>query len=244
MSLFKKKKGNSDKSLLLADKRAPFNYVESYKTLRTNLNFIANVNEYKKIVITSTAPDEQKSNVCINLAYMLAAAGHKVCVVDCDFRKPEHHNMLRLGSRGKGLSGVLSGNSEIKDALFWVKDIGIYSLPCGPIPPNPSELIASPKMEIIFAALEQSFDYIIIDSPPASVVSDAIALGHLADGVLFVVKHDYMDKKLIKATKEKLEQNEIRILGTVMTGYDVSKSSKKGSNYIYSYEYVYGEEDD
>lgn len=243
MSALNKRKISDKKELYLADKRAPFNYVEAYKMLRTNLDFIASSEEYKTIVVTSTAPYERKSNVCINLAYMFAAAGSKVCIVDCDLRKPVHHKLLRLGKRVDGLTSVLSGKTELQNSLYWVKDLGIYSLPSGPIPPNPSELISTPRMKAVLQALEQTFDYIIIDSPPASVVTDAVILGHMADGVLFVARQNYVDKKQIKATKEKLERNNVRILGAVMTGFDVSKA-KKGDYYYYSYNYTYGEQEE
>lgn len=237
----KKKNSKKDvKELYLADNSSPFNYIEAYKTLRTNLEFIASGSELKKITITSTIPNEQKTGVAINLSTSLAASGKKVCIVDCDLRKPMHHKLLKLGKHKAGLSSVLSGKTELSDVVCYAEKFNIYSVPCGPIPPNPSELLASDRMKAVVEALAKDFDYVIFDTPPASIVSDAHIIGRITDGVLFVVLQNGADIGAVKRCKDDLVQNGIRILGAILTGFEQKKSANY-YNYYKDYSYSYGE---
>lgn len=231
------------KDLYLADKNSPFNYIEAYKTLRTNLEFITSASELKKIMVTSTIPNEQKTGVTINLAISLADSGKKVCIVDCDLRKPTHQKFLKLRRHCPGLSSVLSGRAELSDVVVYAENHKIYSLPSGPIPPNPLELLAGNRMKAVADELAKDFDYVIFDTPPASIVSDAHIIGRLTDGALFVVLQNGADARIVKQCKDDLVKNGIRILGAVMTGFNYKKSGSHYDHYDYykDYKYSYGD---
>ncbi|MBP5459371.1 MAG: CpsD/CapB family tyrosine-protein kinase, partial [Clostridia bacterium] len=185
-------KGNRGKSqhrtsadfLLASGANAPFNYVESFKSLRTNLNFIAATEKLNTIVLTSAIPGEGKSNTAINLAIALAEDNKSVVVVDCDLRKPSLNRYLKLGRNFKGVTDILTGNATIEDALIQFEDLKINVLVAGAVPPNPSELLSSEPMIQLVNSLKGAFDYVLLDSPPVSVVTDAAILGRLADGAV------------------------------------------------------------
>ena len=124
---------------LITDKGMPFGYVEAYKSLRTNLDFMAGSMDVHTLVITSTVPEESKSNVAVNLAMTMAESGKKVALVDCDLRKPVLHRYLKAGHNVKGVSNVLSNQCTLDEALQELKEMNLTFLPAGTPPPNPSE---------------------------------------------------------------------------------------------------------
>ena len=180
--------------LFMVGSDAPFQFTEAYKSLRTNLEFLAATSDCKTILITSSVPGEGKSNVAVNLAITLADSGTRVV------------------------------------------------LPVGTIPPNPSELLATKAMENTFEALKQVYDYIIVDTPPVSVVTDAAVLCKYADGALLVVRPGVTTIEGAQLSKKNLEAVNARILGVVMNGYNVKKAGKK-DGYYYSYSYGYSNDD-
>lgn len=226
---------------LITSDKMPFAYVEAYKSLRTNLNFLAGSNDVHCIVVTSTAPEESKSNVSVNLALTLAESGKKVVLVDCDLRKPVLHRYLKAGHNVKGVSNILSRQISLKDALVLPNGFNFSFLPAGTTPPNPSELLSQPQMIEMIAALREEFDFVIFDAPPISMVTDAAIVGNLVDGALFVVRSNYAAADAVKATVQQLQSVGVKILGAVLTRYDIKKSLKH-SNYGYysNYGYSYG----
>lgn len=226
---------------LITSDKMPFAYVEAYKSLRTNLNFLTGSNDVHCIVVTSTAPEESKSNVSVNLALTLAESGKKVVLVDCDLRKPVLHRYLKAGHNVKGVSNILSRQISLKDALVLPNGFNFSFLPAGTTPPNPSELLSQPQMIEMIAALREEFDFVIFDAPPISMVTDAAIVGNLVDGALFVVRSNYAAADAVKATVQQLQSVGVKILGAVLTRYDIKKSLKH-SNYGYysNYGYSYG----
>lgn len=227
---------------LITQKNMPFAYIEAYKSLRTNLNFLAGSNDVHSLVITSTAPEESKSNVSVNLALTLAESGKKVVLVDCDLRKPVLHKYLKAGHNLKGISNLLSRQAELSEALVSLESFGFDFLPAGTTPPNPSELLSQPRMQELVNTLRETYDFVLLDAPPISMVTDAAVIGHVVDGALFVVRSKYASTESVKDAVEKLKDAGVKVLGAVLTRYDVKKSLKR-ADYGYQYyssDYSYG----
>lgn len=220
---------------------APFEYVEAYKTLRTNFNFITANNKNRKIVITSALRDEGKSSLAINLAISLAQADNKVLLIDADLRNPSLRRYLRFMKNAKqGMSNLLSGNVKVGDCLIKTQ-YGFDAIPGGPIPPNPAELIASDAMRNLLNVAAQHYDYIICDAPPVGIITDAAALSPLCDGVLYVSRQNYANKNQIRDAINKLKTVNAKILGIVMTQYAIPKESGRRYWYRnYGHRYGYG----
>lgn len=236
-----KKKEEERKLRISTAKDAPFNYAEAYRSLRTNINFIASTEDVKSIVVTSALPQESKSNVAINIAISLATEGKKVILVDCDLRKPVVHQYLKMGRHRDGLTEVLSGKAELEDCIAKFKDVKISVLPAGAIPPNPSELLSQKRMKALIRALENNFDYVIIDAPPVSVVTDAAIISSYVDGVVLVVRSKFASIEAVQLAKKRLVDVNAKLLGAVVTRYDAKKSTKStGYSYTYDYNYHYG----
>ncbi|MDD4850390.1 MAG: CpsD/CapB family tyrosine-protein kinase [Gemmiger sp.] len=233
--LDKQKKRTSHRQLFLVNKTAPFQFVEAYKSLRTNLEFLSSTSNCKVIMITSSVPEEGKSNVAINLAITLASSNDKrVALVDCDMRKASISRYLHIRKDHVGFSNVIVGNATLTEALIHFKDVNITVLPVGPLPPNPSEMLASDAARASMESLKNAFDYIILDTPPVSVVTDAAVISRLVDGALLVVRPGVTTIQGAQLSKKKLEAVQTRLLGVVMNGYDAKKSNKK-DGYYYSY---------
>ena len=223
---------------LITDKSMPFGYVEAYKSLRTNLDFMSGSMDVHTLVVTSTVPEESKSNVSTNLAMTLAESGKKVALVDCDLRKPVLHRYLQSGHNVNGVSNVLSNQCTLQEALKELKNYNISFLPAGTPPPNPSEMLSQPQMQAMVDALRAEFDFVIFDAPPVSVVTDAAIIGRYVDGALFVVRSNYAPTEAVRGAIRKLQDAGVKVLGSVLTRYDM-KRSLKHSNYAYSYAYNY-----
>lgn len=218
---------------------APFQYQEAFKSLRTNLKFVSVNGDYKKIIFTSAIPGDGKSSVAINLAISMAEAGSRVLLVDADLRKPILHQYLRIAkSTSQGLTGVLAGNCSAEEAVVKFSDLGIHVLVAGAIPPNPAELLGSRKMGELIDSLSQQYDFILFDTPPVSVVTDAAVLSQYADGVILVVRQNHASIDQAKQAQKNLEAVHATIIGAVLNDYDI-KNANKETGYYYTYYYDY-----
>ena len=231
------KRGN--RPFTLVSENTSFAYQEAFKSLRTNLQFLSMEKQIKKILITSAIPGENKTSTAINLAVTLADAGNSVLLIDCDLRKPAVHKYLHIDkSSNKGLARALSSR-QLKDAIIPCKDIGIHVIISDMIPPNPAELLGSAKMGALLSALESHYNYIILDTPPVSVVTDAAVLSQFADGVILAVRQNFATVDQIQRAKKNLEAVNANILGAVLTDFNMNTASKSGG-YGYGYGYGYG----
>lgn len=223
---------------------APFEYIEAFKELRTNLHFVASQNKEEgkcwKIIVTSSVPGEGKSTTAINIALSLAQGRNKVLLVDADMRNPVLRNYLRLKQENEtGLSALLNNDVKFSDCLVRT-NYGVDVIANGPTPPNPAELIKSDAMYSLLKGAESHYDYIIFDTPPVGVITDAAALSPLCDGVLYVVRHSYANKKQVHSAIKKLQMVDAKILGAVMTQYELPKQTGKYGRYRNKYGYGYG----
>lgn len=238
-----KRRDHEERKLQMIGQNASFPFVEAYKALRTNLNFMAVANNYKKIIITSAIPLEGKSNVAVNLAVSIAETHKRVLLIDTDLRKPMLHKYLHINRNVAGLTSVLSGMAKFSDARICYTDIGIDVLSAGVIPPNPAELLGSVTMERLLMALEREYDYIIMDTPPISVVTDAAVLGRFADGAILVIRQQYSTIESTKLAQKNLESAGVKLIGAVLNDYDI-KITPEGrgyskDKYYYSKDYEY-----
>ena len=238
-----KKGGKSHRKLLMVGPDAPFQFVEAYKSLRTNLEFLSASSGCKVILITSSVPEEGKSNVAINLATTMAAGGKKVVLVDGDLRKGSLSRYLHLNRNRPGISNVVANQCTLADALVRFKNVQFTLLPVGPLPPNPSEMLATPAVEALFKGLREYYDYVIVDTPPVSVVTDAAVMCRFADGVILVVRPGVTPTQGAQLSKKNLEAVHAHILGVVLNGYDAKRAGHK-DGYYYSYSYDYYKHDD
>lgn len=210
---------------------------EAFRSLRTNIQFANVDHNMKAIGITSATPGEGKTLVMANLAVAMAQTGHKVLVIDCDMRKPRVHKILKL-SNNEGLADLLLKGGDRSNYLQKVGPDEMTVLTAGHIPTNPSELLNSQAMKQLLESFKKEFDYIFIDSPPVTPVTDAAILSTYLDGMILVVASGKVDIDLIKRSKESLQNVDANILGVVLN----KVKSQDQKNY-YSYYYYYAQEE-
>lgn len=209
---------------------------EAYRVLRTSLEFVNFEHDLKTLLITSAAPAEGKSTVASNLAVALAQAGKKVVLLSADFRRPTTDQFLKVGNES-GLSDVLLGTTPLKSALQRPLEEQLLVLTAGKMPPNPSELLGSSKMEEVIRSLEEWADWVIVDAPPLLAVSDPAAVARWADGVLMVSKAGEATRDNAKKATELLQNVGGRIVGVVIWGLDESKGNHGYGLYAGGYYY-------
>ncbi|MEW9872756.1 polysaccharide biosynthesis tyrosine autokinase [Arthrobacter sp. HS15c] len=207
---------------------------ESFRQIRTNLQFANMSGRAKSVLVTSSVPGEGKSTTATNLAIALAQAGNSVCLIDADLRRPMVHEYLGL-DRSAGLTTVLVGSATIDDLLQpWGED-QLYVLVSGQIPPNPSEMLGSEEMKNLIQGLEQVFDTIIIDAPPLLPVTDAAVLSQHVGGVVLVVGTQQTKSQELLKSLSSLDMVESNILGVVLNRLPARGPDAYAQSY-YSYE--------
>ncbi|HKO11607.1 MAG TPA: polysaccharide biosynthesis tyrosine autokinase [Acidobacteriaceae bacterium] len=209
---------------------------EAYRTLRTNLLFSAAVNALRRFVITSPGPAEGKSTTAANLAIAFAQQGHRVLLVDCDLRRSRVHKLFGQ-PQNPGLTNVLIGGTAPSDAIRPTKVDGLMILPSGALPPNPAELLGSAQMKALLDKLSESYDLLILDTPPLLAASDAAIVSRMVDGALVVVRAGRTERTALQTSVQQLTTVGARILGTVLNDPDaeVPKYTRYYSYYYNNY---------
>lgn len=202
---------------------------EQYRTIRTNIQFASVDNPIRSLIVTSSGPSEGKSTTTANLAIVYAQQGKKVLLIDADLRKPTIHYTFRLDNL-RGLSNVLVGEHSLKEVTHESDVTNLDVISCGPIPPNPSELLGSRKMVQFLEEAKQAYDIVIFDTPPVLAVTDAQILANIVDGSILVIKSGSTEIEAAVKAKEALESAKAKLLGTVLNGRE-----KTASNYYYYY---------
>ncbi|WP_024615544.1 CpsD/CapB family tyrosine-protein kinase [Clostridium sp. Ade.TY] len=202
--------------MLIVEKQPKSIPAESYRTLRTNIQYSSFDKEIKRILVTSAEPGEGKSTTAANLAVAFSQDEKKVLLIDCDLRKPSVHKQFRI-SNNIGLSDVVMDNSKLKKAINKHNEY-LDILPSGKIPPNPSELLGSKAMGNLLDELQKEYDIIIIDTPPVQAVTDSQILSTKVDGVILVVRAERTKKDSVKLAKESLQKVKANIIGVVLNG--------------------------
>ena len=196
---------------------------ESYRTLRTNIEYSSFDESLKTIVVTSSEPNEGKTTTAGNLAISLAHNEKKVLLIDCDLRRGTIHRRFKI-SNAEGLSEIIVGKTSIEKVVREVtKNLGIITT--GNLPPNPSEMLASKCMGDLINKLREGYDYIILDAPPVLAVTDAQILSTKVDGTLLVARAEKTKKNSIVNAKKLLEKVNANIVGIVFNGIDMKKTN-------------------
>jgi tyrosine-protein kinase Etk/Wzc len=212
---------------------------ESYRNIRTNIQYFNVSRELKTILLTSPNQGEGKSTTTANLAITLAQQGQRVLIGDCDLRKPVINHIF-YQRKEPGLTDVLTGKAGVNIAVRDTNVSGLSILPCGSIPPNPSELLSSIRMRELLTRLQNDYDFILLDSPPVLPVTDASILSTEVGGVILVVRAGVTRPEMIEEARDRLEKVGARVIGVVMNGLDMKRHYGKYGHYAYSYYYYYG----
>ncbi len=205
---------------------------ESFRTLRTGLNFMG-INEGKNIIsITSSTSGEGKTFVAVNLAAILSISNKKSIILDLDMRKPRAQYAFNVDSDGEGISAILSGNARWEDCVHKTKNENLHFIPSGVIPPNPAELLESSYFTQLLLDLKQEYDIILLDTPPIGLVSDGIIALKKSNHSLFVVRSDYSKRSFIKDLHRNIDLNGIKNLSIVFNA-----AKKENNSYGYYQDY-------
>ena len=230
----KKSKGNklTSSGAFILSEQSPFAVKEAYKALRTNVAFSLPGGGAKCIGFTSAERAEGKSTNAINLGISFSEIGKRVVLLDCDMRLPTVASKLKL-QQNPGLSDLLVGEATAKDVIRHYAD-NMDVIPSGQIPPDPTGLLSSDLMSKLIIKLKEVYDYVLIDLPPVTTVTDASILSRCIDGFLLVVRHEATQYKDVTEMFRLLELSEAKILGFIYN--DAPVESKK----YYSHYYAYG----
>jgi len=217
---------------------------ESLRVLRTNIHFMEE-SKNRIIVFTSSIPKEGKSTVAANYAMSVAISGEKVLLVDCDIRRPRAHSSF--GKKiSKGMGDVLLGNASVEEVILKDVENGLDILPSKHLKENVTELFLGNKMKELLEKLKETYDLIVLDTPPVAVTTDAVILSEYADGVVYIVGYDMVSKKELLQSKKLLDRAGANIYGIVVNkidkkAYSYGNYGYYNNNYAYYEEYIKGE---
>lgn len=205
---------------------------ESYRMLRTNIEFSAIDQSMQIIMVTSSKPSEGKSTTSANIAVAFAQSNKKVLLIDADMRKPMQHRMFGKSNR-IGLTTALFQQKELGDVVQMTNTDNLWFMPAGPTPPNPSELLSSNRMAALLEAVKRTYDVIIVDTPPILFVTDAQIVAAQSDGVVLVVDSGKVKKETAAKAKASLDHVKAKVIGVVLNNVPRERSD--------SYYYEYGD---
>ncbi|MBR4109792.1 MAG: CpsD/CapB family tyrosine-protein kinase [Oscillospiraceae bacterium] len=251
MSRMDKKKvgASSHKSSYAAQRRnilsksTGFHVREAFKSLRTNIRFFQSSEGCRKFCITSSVASEGKSITTLNLAITFAESNQRVLLIDADLRRPSLARLL-IEKAAPGLSNVLAGLCTEEEAIHKNVYPNLDVMFSGEIPPNPSELFSTGRMKQMIDKLSANYDYILVDTSPVGIVTDACLVASVLDGVLFLVRQYKTEKDTLAKSLNLLENAGVRVMGFVINGYEddrvgYSKYRYKYRYYKYKHKYAY-----
>jgi capsular exopolysaccharide synthesis family protein len=212
---------------------------EEFRKIRVSLLFLGIDAYHKKILVTSSIPGEGKSFIAANLAISLAMAGKRVALVDVDLHSPSLGKVFNIPLEEPGVSDFLLGEKDAEDIIIKMSSHeNLFFIPAGGLHPTPSELLENGQMQKLVNFLDSEFDVIILDTPPVVMVTDAYHLSSLADATLYVIRHKYTPKMLVKRIDENNKVNTLKNPAIIFN--DVKTRGFMKNNYGYGYDYVYG----
>jgi len=209
---------------------------EGFRSLRTAVLFSSPDNPPKTILVTSFIPKEGKTFITANLALVIAYAGESVLLIDADMRKPQLHKMFDLENR-KGLSNVIMGEEPpIHKSILHEK---LEVMTCGPVPPNPAEILGSKRMAEFMEQMKGRYDKVVIDTPPISSVTDAVVLSRLADSIIYVVHGGMTTRETAMHGSKIMRDVDAKVIGAVLNNIDIGRESYYYSHYYHYYYHYY-----
>lgn len=226
---------------LIAHDMPKHTITEALRYIRTSIMFSHPDNPKKIILVTSATPSEGKSLISSNLAIVMAQTGKKVLLIDADLRKPTVHKLFQV-DKSLGLSNLLVKTSDLCAVLQTTHIPNVSAIACGPIPPNPSELLSSPVLAENLALARKEFEWILIDSPPILSVTDARILSKIVDGIVFVMNGNKANRDVVQKAMSFLSDVNDKMLGVVINDVDLSRD-KYYYHYYYQYYYHYGDKE-
>lgn len=217
---------------LLVHERPTSGIAEAARALRTNLMFMNPDQPYRRILVTSAAPAEGKTTVAVSIAISLAQGGQRVCIIDCDLRRPRLHRIFdRAGDIG--LMNVILGDATIDDVAKPTVVPNLYCIPCGPIPPNSADVVSSDKFRRLLDDVSARFDRVVLDSPPVIAVTDSAIASTLVDGVIFVVRAFKTSVNLCRSGLRTLHDVDAPIAGAVLNAVNLNRHEYNYYHYYY-----------
>lgn len=227
-----------DERLVVA-KHSRSNIAESFRSIRTNLQYFSDHDGSKTILLTSLHPGEGKTFCSINTAAIIASADKKVMLLDFDMHKPKVHQSLELNNE-IGLSSYIVGKSSLEDVIQRADLANVDVITAGPVPPNASELVLSPRVDQLLTRLKEMYDYIIIDTPPLMLISDSMVLMRAVDIGMFVMNTDKATRAGVRHLEELVESNKLTHTALILNNVKLKKWRYYYGRYSYNYGYGYG----
>ena len=219
---------------LIIDKRPKSAVSEALRSIRTNIEFMLSKDKQRVISVTSTISGEGKTFIAVNLGGIIALSKKKVVVVDLDMRKPRVHLSFDNGSRGnndKGVSTILINKHSIDECIVKTRIANLHYIPAGPTPPNPSELLLNNEFDNLIAHLKENYDLVLLDTPPAGLVTDGILAMQKADLAIYIVRANYSRKAFLKTLERLVKVNQFKNISVILNA--VPKTSGNGYGYGY-----------
>jgi capsular exopolysaccharide synthesis family protein len=196
--------------------------VEAYRMLRTSVLLSTAGSPPKTILFTSGQPGDGKTTTAVNTGVSLAQLGSKVLLIDCDLRRPTLHRALRI-SKQPGLSAYLSSDSQPEEVVLPTRVPHLSAITCGPVPPNPAELLASERMRELLAWASQHYEHVILDSPPLLSVTDPVILSTRVDGVILVVQAGRSTRDIVRRARQELNHVGAKVFGVVLNNLNMRR---------------------
>ncbi|WP_394838056.1 polysaccharide biosynthesis tyrosine autokinase [Pendulispora rubella] len=231
--------GNNEVAELVVHDNPRSGIAEAARSVRTNLMFTNPDKPHRRILVTSAAPAEGKTTVACSIAISLAQTGQRVCIIDCDLRRPRLHRIFdRAGDHG--VTNVLVGEATIADVARPTRVDNLWCIPAGPIPPNPADLFHSERFRKFLDELSQTFDRIVIDSPPLVAVTDSAIISTLVDGTVFVLRAFFTTRALGRQGLRTLADVDAPVIGAVLNDVDLTRHEYSYYHYYYYKREGYG----
>ncbi|MDA2530939.1 tyrosine protein kinase [Bacillus cereus] len=228
LNLFKKKQNYRQRRQLIAHQQPKSPISEQYRNIRTNIEFAAVDTNLHSLMITSANPSEGKTTTTANMAVVFAQQGKKVLLIDADMRKPAMHQMFQVDNIF-GLTNVLTHSERLEKCVQKTSVDNLHFLACGPIPPNPAELLGSKSMQELLAQAYSMYDLVIFDMPPILAVTDAQIMANQCDASILVVRSESTEKETAVKAKGLLESAKGKLLGVVLN----DREREQGLYYYY-----------